>query len=388
MSKVHLTFSKIEDLRDFLADPAAHQNTIELKLELKFNLATEPSETIGLLSQFRQLQSLEFIRISISKNPYSMGALALASVLPQIAKLKKLTLRGQSINRYETKALLRAFKDCRTLTDLGFLENEMGLTEAREIAAYLREDQKLTHLNLSDNFTIYYPHEWLQEWDGNQYKRGALAVNEILNSLHQNTTLTHLNLAGNLLLGNPDPDLVEATDQALIDFLRLNKGVKQLNLRNNYLGNYSHEKSLLNQNLNFPQSLKYNQTLNRLFLDHNDFSSQMIVNILEGVGESSIHDLTFTTDTFVERDQDTLSSEIIHFLKTNRTLTGLILDNTHSRSYEWAEFFSALQLNPTLKRLSLRNAELSIESIQAMAKALKNHNPLTHLGLYDGKLLE
>ena len=123
--------------------------------------------------------------------------------------------------------------------------------------------------------------------------------------------------------------------------------------------------------------LKSSQSLQRLYINHNNLSSESVASIITGLSHnSSLTYLNISNSHFSIANVDSLAS---------CTLTELILQDCHISSEGAVELAAALCKNTILKDLNLSYNPIGehVEGATAVAKVLVENKTLTKLNLWD-----
>ena len=156
-------------------------------------------------------------------------------------------------------------------------------------------------------------------------------------------------------------------------------GVKQLLLWNTGIGEPDCEALC--------ELLKSSHSLQRLFINSNNLSSESVASIITGLSHnSSLTFLQISNSHFSMANVDSLASVLKDHSKC--TLTELHLEGCHISSEGASELAAALCKNSTLKRLYLDYNPIGVEGASSMSDMLQHNTSLEVLSLCDDSVGE
>ena len=252
-------------------------------------------------------------------------AQSLVTILQVNRSLTQLNLtRLKNFSDFRAYCVFKGLRHNTTLVKLNLSNCDITVTNldtARLLSTMLRENNSLTHLNLSGN-----------------NKFSDLGAQCIFESLQHNSTLVYLNLS-NTNITATDPD----TARSLTEMLQVNKSLTHFNLSGNK--NFS------------------------------DLRAQCIFESLQH--NSTLVYLNLSNTTITATDPDTARS-LTEMIQVNKSLTHLDLscEGTLPEDRVISLIFSALEHNTTLLHLVLRGRDISEDDAKLIAKALKSNRSL------------
>ena len=156
-------------------------------------------------------------------------------------------------------------------------------------------------------------------------------------------------------------------------------GVKQLLLHNTGIGEPDCEALC--------ELLKSTHSLQHLYIDHNNLSSESVASIIIGLSHnSSLTALNISYSHFSMANVDSLASVLKDHSKC--TLTWLYLEDCPISSEGAVELAAALCKNSTLKHLYLNHNPIGVEGASSMSDMLQHNTSLEELWLYDDSVGE
>ena len=157
-------------------------------------------------------------------------------------------------------------------------------------------------------------------------------------------------------------------------------GVKQLWLYNTEIGEPDCE--------SLCELLKSSHSLQHLYIDQNNLSSESVASIITGLSHnSSLTELNVSNSQFSMANVDSLASVLKDHSK-KCTLTELYLQDCHISSEGAVELVTALCKNSTLKRLNLNRNSIGVVGASSMSDMLQHNTSLEELWLCDDSVGE
>ena len=313
-------------------------------------------------------------------------AQSLLGILQVNRSLTHLNLANlKNFSEFGAYCVFKGLQHNTTLVKLNLINCDITVTyldTARLLSTMLRENNSLTHLNISGN-----------------YKFSDLGAQCIFGSFQHNSTLVKLNLSDcDIAVANLD------TARLLSTMLRENKSLTHLNISGNYkfsdLGaqcifeSLQHNSTLVKLNLSncdiavanldtarlLSTMLRENNSLTHLNISGNykfsDLGAQCIFESLQH--NSTLVYLNLSMTTITATDPDTARS-LTEMLQVNKSLTHLDLSCTSTvpENCIISLIFSALEHNTTLLHLVLRGIRhISKYDAELIASALKSNQSL------------
>ncbi|XP_044162704.1 NLR family CARD domain-containing protein 3-like [Acropora millepora] len=232
---------------------------------------------------------------------------------------------------------IETLKTKSTVTGLVGLHNcNIDVANAAELAGQLKENSKLTWLELSGN------------------RIGNEGADALAKGLKENSTLTSLDLSHNRI-GNDGAD-------ALAKGLKENSTLTSLDLSNNRIGNDGADA--------LAKGLKENSTLTSLDLSNNRFGNDGAHALAKGLKANSM--LTSLNLRFNEIG-DVGADALGKGLKENSTLTSLGLFGNNIGEVAADALAKGWKENSTLTLLDLPNNRIGNDGADALAKGLKEN---------------
>ena len=293
--------------------------------ELDLSLLSE----VEVCSIIKHLQhnSTALVRLNLSNSGITADtAQSLVEILQVNRSLTHLNLaRLMNFSEFGAYCVFKGLQHNTTLVKLNLTNCDITVTDpntARLLSTMLRENNSLTHLNVSAN---------------NKFSdSGAQCIFE---SLQHNSTLVYLNLSMTNITAT-DLD----TARSLTEMLQVNKSLTHL---------------ILSGNIKF-----------------SDLGAQCIFESLQH--NSTLVYLNLSMTTITATDPDTARS-LTEMLQVNKSLTHLELSchkGTVSENRIISLIFSALEHNTTLLHLVLCGREISEDDAKRIAKTLKSNKSL------------
>jgi Ran GTPase-activating protein (RanGAP) involved in mRNA processing and transport len=201
-------------LRDFATDAQRLMQGIKTLLDMGiFNsLTISDIDSLADLASAPHKKSNQLKSIYLS-TPNIAGEKVkyIAEILRENIKLTQLNLASNCIRNSEAECIAATLKENTTLTQLNLDDNYIGPPGIKYIAAALKENTTLTWLNLEKNHI------------------GDLGAKDIADALEVNTTLTQLDLTGDSI---KDPGA-----RYIADALKVNKSLTYLTLGGHLISN-------------------------------------------------------------------------------------------------------------------------------------------------------
>ena len=412
-----------EEAGEALASVILHNRGLE-ELHLSGNnLGEELLNIAKALQHISSLKSLDFSNNNISKNVFGelslaitankyledlhlsntnlqYSAIAMLQSLATISKLKKLNLNNNQITEKAAEALVSVILLNTGLEELYLSDNNLGEGASKVVNAMLHITS-LKILNFKNNaipkkssnklgralkLNKHLEMLWL---NNNNLQSSAISILQSLSSI---SSLKYLNMNNN--------QITEEAGEALASVLLHNKGLEELHLSGNNLGegviivakalqNISSLKSLNLGNNNIPKegsgelahAFKLNKHLQKLWLYDSNLKSSAKV-ILQSLGTiSTLKLINLESNEITEEAGEALASVILHN-------TGLEeLDISSNNLGEGILIVAkALQHISSLKSLYLGNNNISKEVSNELAMAITANKYLDKMRLYNTNL--
>jgi Ran GTPase-activating protein (RanGAP) involved in mRNA processing and transport len=295
------------------------------------------------------------LMISINKQFYRIVS-NIIPILPEI-NFYSTTFKLQKNNGLEK--ILRETKNITTLKLKGII-NDCNLVES--IADYLERNSTLRTLDLSYNMCIKTP----------------TTINIIAQALKSNSTLTELNLKKtrfytydivevlkiNTTLTILNLSYTSICEEMLAETLKINTTLTTLDL--SHTGIWGEI---------LAEAMKINTTLRTLYVNHNKIDSPGMTEIAEALKYSKLT----TIDISYNNVGHNTAKAIAESLKTNTTLTTLMLNNTRMHSSEIVVIAKALLINQTLTTMDISYNDLGYYGAKAIAETIEINTTLTTL---------